>query len=229
MRLMLGVVLLLFLSAVLTAGSQPAVAQDAVTADAAHHKVEFENEQVRVVRYSIAPNDTTAKHEHPAGVQIMLTDHNGRITTPDGKTNEAHGKAGTAVWRNPLTHTVQNIGDKPIEGILVEPKNKGTSAPLTENQDPVKVDSQHTKLEFENDQVRVLRFHFGPHEKSAMHQHPNSVQVLLTDANGKLTTPDGKTTQMQSKAGDVHWRLATTHTAENVGDQPFEGILVEFK
>src|SRR5512146_3290297 len=148
MRLMFGVVLVLFAGAMLIGGSQPAFAQDAVTADAAHHKVEFENGQVRVVRYSIAPNDTTAKHEHPAGIQIMLTDHNGRITTPDGKTNEAHGKAGTVAWRNPVTHTVQNIGDKPIEGILVEPKNKGTSAPLTEAQDPVKVDAQHEKIEF---------------------------------------------------------------------------------
>ena len=229
MRLMLGVFVLLAVCAMLVAGSQPVSAQDAVTADGSHHKVEFENDQVRVVRYHIDPNDTTALHSHPAGVQIMLSDHNGRITTPDGKTTEAHGKAGTVVWRNPLTHTVQNIGDKSIDGILVEPKNKGTSAPVTEAQDPVKVDAQHEKLEFENDQVRVIRFRFGPHEKSPMHEHPNNVQVLLTDANGKLTTSDGKTTQTQGKAGEAHWRPATTHIAENVGDQPFEGILVEIK
>ena len=35
----------------------------------------------------------------------------------------------------------------------------------TRAQDPLKVDPQHYKLEFENPQVRVLRIHYGPREK----------------------------------------------------------------
>src|ERR1700735_4725058 len=35
-------------------------------------------------------------------------------------------------------------------------------------QDPVKVDPKHYKVEFENAQVRILRIHYGPHEKSVM-------------------------------------------------------------
>ena len=35
-------------------------------------------------------------------------------------------------------------------------------------QDPVKVDPKHYKVELENAQVRVLRIHYGPHEKSVM-------------------------------------------------------------
>lgn len=204
-------------------------AQDAVTADATHHKVEFENEQVRVVRYSIDPHDKTPQHSHPNGVQVMLTDHNGKITAPDGKINEVHGKAGTVVWRSPTTHVVENIGDKPIVGILVEPKNKGTSAPLVEAEDPAKLDTLHTKVEFENDQVRVLRFHYSPSEKSPMHDHPDNVQIVLTDAVVRITTADGKTTEPQTKAGEAHWRTATEHTVQNVGSQPFEGVVIEIK
>ena len=48
-------------------------------------------------------------------------------------------------------------------------------------QDPVKVDPNHYKVEFENAQVRVLRIHYGAHEKSVMHYHPASVAVFLTD------------------------------------------------
>ena len=59
-------------------------------------------------------------------------------------------------------------------------------------QDPVKVDSKHYTVEFENDQVRVLRVKYGPHEKSVMHQHPNAVAIFMTDINGKFTFPDGK-------------------------------------
>ena len=116
MRLLLGTTVLFCLAA------SPAVAQDAAQADAKHHKVEFENDQVRVLRYTIAPHDKTAMHEHPTNVQIMLTDHNARVTTPDGKTVEVHGKAGQVAWRGPTKHIVENIGDQPIEGILVEPK-----------------------------------------------------------------------------------------------------------
>ena len=67
-------------------------------------------------------------------------------------------------------------------------------------QDPVKVDPQHYKVIFENDQVRVLRIHYGPHEKSVMHVHPDAVVVYETDAHMKMTTPDGKSIDTTGKA-----------------------------
>jgi len=56
-------------------------------------------------------------------------------------------------------------------------------------QDPVQVDPKHYTVEFENDQVRVLRIHYGPHEKSVMHGHPASVAVFLADTLGNLRFP----------------------------------------
>ena len=44
-------------------------------------------------------------------------------------------------------------------------------------QDAVTVDPKHYKVEMENDQVRVLRIHYGAGEKSVMHSHPASVAV----------------------------------------------------
>jgi quercetin dioxygenase-like cupin family protein len=96
-------------------------------------------------------------------------------------------------------------------------------------QDPTKVDPQHYKVESENDQVRVLRIHYGPHEKSVMHGHPGAVAVFLTDGNVKFTYPDGKTEDMQVKAGESRWTKAGKHLPENVGDKPFDLILVELK
>lgn len=96
-------------------------------------------------------------------------------------------------------------------------------------QDPVKVDSNHYKVEFENAQVRVLRIKVGPGEKSIMHRHPNAVAVFLTDLNGKFTFPGGKTENVTRKGGDVMWTPAVAHLPENAGDQPFELILVELK
>jgi hypothetical protein len=86
----------------------------------------------------------------------------------------------------------------------------GTTAllvsPTRSAQDAAKLDPKHYKVEFENDQVRVLRITYGPHEKSVMHSHPASVAVFLTDLNGKLTMPGGKTQVMVSKAGTVNGR-----------------------
>lgn len=96
-------------------------------------------------------------------------------------------------------------------------------------QDPVKVDSKHYKVEQENSQVRVLRIHYGPHEKSVMHYHPASVAVFLTDGDTKFTLPDGKTTETPFTAGQVLWEDAGKHLPENTTDKPLEVILVELK
>lgn len=96
-------------------------------------------------------------------------------------------------------------------------------------QDAVKVDPKHYKVEFENTQVRVLRIHYGAHEKSVMHHHPDSVVTFLTDAHVKFTLPDGTSTDHTAKAGDTQWTPAGTHLPENLGDSAMEGILVELK
>ena len=96
-------------------------------------------------------------------------------------------------------------------------------------QDPVKVDPKHYRVEFENDQVRVLRVHYGPHEKSVMHSHPNAVVIFLSDAHRKSTRPDGKSVERSGKAGDTMWAPAERHLPENLSDKPIDGILVELK
>jgi len=96
-------------------------------------------------------------------------------------------------------------------------------------QDAAKVDPKHYTVVSENDQVRILKVHYGPHEKSVMHSHPAGVAVFLTDAKGRFTFADGKTQDLTSKAGDSMYTPATTHLPENVGDKPFEVIVVELK
>ncbi len=96
-------------------------------------------------------------------------------------------------------------------------------------QDAVKVDPKHYKVETENAQVRVVRVHYGPHEKSVMHSHPALVAVFLTDAKNKFTYPDGKSEELSGKAGQAVYMPAQTHLPENVSDKPFEAILVELK
>lgn len=96
-------------------------------------------------------------------------------------------------------------------------------------QDPVKLEPKHYKVEIENAQVRVLRIHHDPHDRSSMHEHPAGVVVWLTDGHEKLTFPDGKTQESHSNAGQVSWTAGTKHAVENLSDKPFEVIFVELK
>lgn len=101
--------------------------------------------------------------------------------------------------------------------------------PLVSAQDAVKVDPKHYTVVSENDQVRILKVHYGPHEKSVMHSHPNSVAVFLTDAHATFTFPDGKTQVLTPKAGESQYTAAGTHLPENTGDKGMDVILVELK
>ncbi len=101
--------------------------------------------------------------------------------------------------------------------------------PMISAQDAAKVDPKHYTVISENDQVRILKAHYGPHEKSVMHSHPAGVAVFLTDINGKFTFPDGKTQNANGKAGEAQYTPAVTHLPENMGDKPFEVIIVEMK
>jgi len=96
-------------------------------------------------------------------------------------------------------------------------------------QDPVKVDPAHYKVEMENAQVRILRVHYGPHEKSVMHSHPDSVAVFLSDGTIKFTFADGKTQDANGTKGQVLYTPAQIHNPENTGDAPFDVIVIELK
>lgn len=96
-------------------------------------------------------------------------------------------------------------------------------------QDPVKVDAKHYKVESENARVRILRAKYGPGEKSVMHRHPATIAVFLTDGKVRFTYPNGKSEEMEFKAGQTAWRPATKHMPENIGTQEMEVIVIELK
>lgn len=101
-------------------------------------------------------------------------------------------------------------------------------------QDATKVDPKHYKVEYEDDNVRVVRIKYGPHEKSVMHEHQNgNCSIYLTDMHIKDTMPDGKTSDENVKAGTVECSPVKAgkfaHSPENLSDQPLELILVEHK
>ena len=97
-------------------------------------------------------------------------------------------------------------------------------------QDHAKADPEHAKVVAETDQVRVLRYHYAPHQKSAQHNYPDkTIDVALTKGRVRLTGPDGTSVEHSVEAGTVNVNPAATHIVENLGDTPFEGLSIEQK
>jgi quercetin dioxygenase-like cupin family protein len=97
------------------------------------------------------------------------------------------------------------------------------------SQDPTKVEPKHYKLDFENDRVQVVSVHYGPHEKSALHEHPGGVVVTLTAAHLRFTDEEGKTREVFAKPGEVRWYAPFKHRVENLGDTSYDGIYIGVK
>jgi beta-alanine degradation protein BauB len=96
-------------------------------------------------------------------------------------------------------------------------------------QDPTKVAPQHYKLRFENEWVQVLDVHYGPHEKSVMHEHPAGVVVNVTSGHLRFTDANGKIQEVYSLAGEARWFPRVKHTVENIGDEPFNAVYIGIK
>jgi len=102
-------------------------------------------------------------------------------------------------------------------------------APIVSAQDAAKVDPTHYTVVSENAQVRILKVHYGPHEKSVMHSHPDAVAVFLTDGTARFHTPDGKTEDSQVTKGQAIFTPAGIHLPENPTDTAFDVIVIELK
>ncbi len=141
-------------------------------------------------------------------------------------------KAGDAKW-SPAggMHIAEIVSNNPVAIVEIELKKPGASPPVKPSPlDPVKVDPKLYKVEFENNQVRVLRVRIEPHQTSPMHEHVlNRVVTYITDQKLKVTTPDGKSEIVEHKAGDVGWGGPTKHKEENIADKLFEVVVVELK
>jgi quercetin dioxygenase-like cupin family protein len=96
-------------------------------------------------------------------------------------------------------------------------------------QDPTKVEPKHYKLDFENERVQVVNVHYGPHEKSELHDHPGGVSVSVTGGHLRFTDQSGKVTEVYAKAGEARWFPPFKHKVENLSDEPYNGVYIGIK
>ena len=206
-----------------------AFAQDAVQLAPDRVKVVFENDRVRVLHFNEPGHSKLPMHSHPAYVTVGFTTDNSKYTFPDGKTSDQRSKADDVTYFKGITHAYENLSDTASESVMVELKKPDADGAAKTTLDPVKLDPKHYKVVINNDQVRVLRAKYGPHEKSVMHEHPASVAVFMSDGHTKFTLPDSTSQDINGKAHDATWADAGKHLPENVGDKPLEVVVIELK
>ena len=85
--------------------------------------LKLENSRVRVLEATIAPGVKEKMHSHPAYVIYVIQGGKVRTHGADGTVTEAEFKAGDVIYREPVTHWAENIGNTTIRLELVELKN----------------------------------------------------------------------------------------------------------
>jgi hypothetical protein len=95
--------------------------------------------------------------------------------------------------------------------------------------DPLHTDGDKYRLLFENQLVRVLRYHDAPGAKTHLHHHPCFVLYALGPFKRELAFADGSQRTREFHLGDATWMPAQTHAGRNIGDTPTDALLVELK
>lgn len=106
---------------------------DALVSSPDNFKLLLENDQVRVLKYTLLPGSRDRWHTHPPRVGHVLSGATIRVTRADGSHTDYDEKTGDTYWGpfSPL-HDTQNIGTTPYVALLVEVKG----APAVAGADP---------------------------------------------------------------------------------------------
>jgi quercetin dioxygenase-like cupin family protein len=155
--------------------------QDALTVNPKIVSVAFENDRIRVLRVHFNAHDRLDMHSHPALLVVALKPNSRRVFFPDGKQQDMSSKSGDVVWREPVTHAVENLGDS-FENIEIEFKNApapAVSVPVSDERkdalpsgDEILPEQEpHHKLLYENQYTRVVEVQLPPGETQGFHKH----------------------------------------------------------
>lgn len=228
---------------VLTLALAPAVrSQDSPFVASRFAKVEFENEQIRLLHARYAAHEKIPMHSHPARVVVCITEMHALTTFSNGETQELRCKPGESRWSEPVTHSVENLEDAPFEVVEIEMKRAaapGVAVPLAtpsaENlREPVPVEKEpHHHIVFQNQYVRVLNVLFPIGEVSLFHTHSNDNVGIPISGDKSQAQPEGGewSEPAEVKPGAAGFRQARgqayTHRVRSAGKLPFHVIDVE--
>jgi quercetin dioxygenase-like cupin family protein len=193
--------------------------------------VPIDNEWARVVLASNTPGQKSRLHKHDVNrVMIHLDTGVMKLDFQDTGAKEVKFGSGDVRW-DPANgmHTSENVGGTNYRIVEVELKKPGAPVVWPEK-DPRRVAPEVYAMEFENEQVRVLRVKLPAGGKIPQHHHVvPRVVVPLTEVSIEVSRDDGTKAYIKGKPGDALFGRPDLHREENQLAQPVELILVELK
>jgi quercetin dioxygenase-like cupin family protein len=99
------------------------LAQDPLVVNSKSIALKLENSRVRVLEATLEPGVKEKLHSHPAYVVYVIAGGKVRNHSVDGTVTDAEFRTGDVIYREPLTHWAENIGNTTIRLELVELKN----------------------------------------------------------------------------------------------------------
>ncbi|MBI2682420.1 MAG: alpha/beta fold hydrolase [Acidobacteriales bacterium] len=103
----------------------PVFAQDPVVADPRHFRVEFEDQTVRVLRFTLAPGESAPMHEQLPRITVIVRGGRTRVTEADGSVREQDNAAGEVRHTGYSQHALSNVGSTIFEAVSTEFKQPG--------------------------------------------------------------------------------------------------------
>jgi quercetin dioxygenase-like cupin family protein len=97
--------------------------QDPLIVNSKTIALKLENSRVRVLEATLKPGDKEKTHSHPAYVIYVIAGGKVRNHATDGTVSESEFRPGDVIFRDPITHWAENIGDTTIRLELIELKN----------------------------------------------------------------------------------------------------------
>lgn len=98
--------------------------QDPAKVNAKFITVKLDNPRVRVFEAVLKPGEKEALHSHPSTVVYIIDGGKLRNHAADGTVAEAELRAGETLYRDPLTHWAENVGNTTIRLVVVELKKE---------------------------------------------------------------------------------------------------------
>lgn len=201
------------------------------TAFAQTRPIPIENEWVRVVVAQNTPGQKSRLHKHDMNrIMVHLSPGVMRLAYEGKPVNDVKFDAGTVRW-DPLggMHTSENVGGTTYRIVEVELRKAG-SAVAWPAHDPLKVAPGNYKVEFENEQVRVVRVRFPAKGSIPQHEHAtHRVTIAMTPAKILVTNADGSKVEAAFAAGEARWGTPGVHSEQSLSDTPIELVMIDLK
>jgi hypothetical protein len=100
---------------------------------------------------------------------------------------------------------------------------------VLKTRDALQVDTQHNRLEFENEKMRVLRLTLKPSEIVPMHDDRDALVVCLKECHVRFMSPNGRSEDVHREPGTTKWIFGETRSEKNLGTKPVEMLFIETK